>query len=71
MSNTNTFTIDDAFASDEEDTIRTYGSTSESRMSPFRAKARPGSGRPPLQSALQSEKGKAIQRDKISCNVDD
>ena len=49
----NTFTIDDAFASDEEDTIRTYGSTAESRMSPFRAKARPGSGRP-LQNALQS-----------------
>ena len=64
MSNTNTFTIDDAFASDEEDTIRTYGSTSESRMSPFRAKARPGSGRP-LQNALQnaSEKGNAIRHD--------
>ena len=49
----NTFTIDDAFASDEEDTIRTYGSTADSRMSPFRAKTRPGSGRP-LQNALQS-----------------
>ena len=60
MANTNTFTIDDAFASDEEDTIRTYGSTAESRMSPFRAKTRPGSGRP-LQNALQSEKGNPIQ----------
>ena len=48
----NTFSIDDAFASDEEDTIRTYGATADSRMSPFRAKTRPGSGRP-LQTALQ------------------
>lgn len=44
------FSIDDAFASDDEDTIRTYGAVADSRMSPFKPKTRPGSGR---QSALQ------------------
>jgi len=64
----NAFSIDDAFASDEEDTIRTYGSTADSRMSPFRAKTRPGSGRP-LQTALQMpDKGgsTSVPTDKIS-----
>lgn len=64
----NAFTIDDAFASDEEDTIRTYGSTADSRMSPFRAKTRPGSGRAMQNASQSTDKGgvTSVPTDKIS-----